>query len=333
MRTPRRAIPNPVILPLCALAAASLFAPAQQPDRTILPIAPPPFRGTVGTTYADSTASPTPPVTAPPGAPNVLLVLIDDEGYGQSGTFGGLIPTPTLDRLAAGGLRYTRFHVTALCSPSRSALLTGRNHHAVGVGIITNLAHRLPRLQRLHPQERRARLRGPPRERIRHRRHRQVASHSRTRRHPRRPLRPLAHPSGLRLLLRIPQRRDRPVASRAHPRHPARRDGRTPRPQTRLHPQRGTRRQSHHLDPRTEVPRPQPPLLRLLRARSKPRAPTGTRPWIEKFSGQFDMGWDRYREIVLERQKKLGVVPQTPNSPRAPPTSPPGTPSRPPRKK
>jgi hypothetical protein len=100
---------------------------AQEPDRTILPIAPLPFRGTVGTTYKDSIPSAIPPLHAPAGAPNVLLVLLDDEGYGQSGTFGGLIPTPTLDRLATGGLRYTRFHVTALCSPTRAALLTGRN--------------------------------------------------------------------------------------------------------------------------------------------------------------------------------------------------------------
>ena len=102
------------------------------------------FAGRSATTYKDSVASPIPPVTAPAGAPNVLLVLLDDEGYGQSGTFGGLIPTPTLDRLAAGGLRYTRFHVTALCSPTRAALLTGRNNHAVGVGIITNFATDFP---------------------------------------------------------------------------------------------------------------------------------------------------------------------------------------------
>ena len=71
-------------------------------------------------------------------APNVLVVLLDDAGYGQTGTFGGLIPTPTLDSLAKGGLRYTRFHVAALCSPSRASLLTGRNNHAVGMGTITN---------------------------------------------------------------------------------------------------------------------------------------------------------------------------------------------------
>ena len=128
---------------LCVLAAGVLVsavhaAIAQEPDRTVLPIPPSPFRGTTGTTYATSSPDPPRPVTAPAGAPNVLLVLLDDEGYGQSSTFGGLIPTPTMDRLAAGGLRYTRFHVTALCSPTRAALLTGRNSHAVGMGVITN---------------------------------------------------------------------------------------------------------------------------------------------------------------------------------------------------
>src|SRR5262245_30976938 len=79
-----------------------------------------------------------PPPIAIDSPPNILLVLLDDAGYGQTGTFGGLIPTPTLDALAANGLRFTRFHVTALCSPTRAALLTGRNNHAVGMGTITN---------------------------------------------------------------------------------------------------------------------------------------------------------------------------------------------------
>src|SRR5215212_2771574 len=83
----------------------------------------------------------TPP---PPTPPNVLIVLLDDAGYGQTSTFGGLIPTPTLDALAAQGLRYTRFNVTALCSPTRAALLTGRNNHAVGMGTITNWSGREP---------------------------------------------------------------------------------------------------------------------------------------------------------------------------------------------
>jgi arylsulfatase len=129
---------RPALPIACTLATASLFAAAQQPDRTVLPIAPPPFRGSVGTTFADSTPDAIPPIHAPAGAPNVLVVLIDDAGYGQTGTFGGLIPTPTMDTLAANGLRYTRFHVTALCSPTRSALMTGRNNHAVNMGVITN---------------------------------------------------------------------------------------------------------------------------------------------------------------------------------------------------
>src|SRR5208337_3722757 len=80
------------------------------------------------------------PVEAPKGAPNVLLVLVDDAGFGNSSTFGGPCQTPTLSRLASAGLRYNRFHVTALCSPSRAALLSGRNHHAVGFGSIAEFA-------------------------------------------------------------------------------------------------------------------------------------------------------------------------------------------------
>jgi arylsulfatase len=83
-------------------------------------------------------------IKAPPGAPNVLIILIDDSGYGQWGTFGGQVATPSLDRLAKSGLRYTRFHTTALCSPTRAALLTGRNHHSVGTGTITELGDSFP---------------------------------------------------------------------------------------------------------------------------------------------------------------------------------------------
>ena len=80
----------------------------------------------------------------PKGAPNVLLIMTDDQGYGVSGTFGGVIPTPALDRIAAAGLRYTEFHSTALCSPTRAALITGRNHHEVGYGVIGELSTGYP---------------------------------------------------------------------------------------------------------------------------------------------------------------------------------------------
>ena len=81
---------------------------------------------------------------APAGAPNVLLILLDDVGFGHTSTFGGPVNTPTLQRLADQGLRYNRFHTTALCSPSRAALLTGRNHHSVHTGCITELSTGFP---------------------------------------------------------------------------------------------------------------------------------------------------------------------------------------------
>ena len=80
----------------------------------------------------------------PKGAPNVLLIMTDDAGYGVSGTFGGVIPTPTLDQIAADGLRYTQFHSTALCSPTRAALITGRNHHSAGFGVIAEQSTGFP---------------------------------------------------------------------------------------------------------------------------------------------------------------------------------------------
>ena len=90
----------------------------------------------IGLSAQDSKPYWRPQVVPPKGAPNVLLIMTDDAGYGVSGTFGGVIPTPNLDRIAKMGLRYTQVHSTALCSPTRAALITGRNHHAVGFGVI-----------------------------------------------------------------------------------------------------------------------------------------------------------------------------------------------------
>ena len=84
-----------------------------------------------------------PRVVPPKGAPNILLIMTDDQGYGVSGTFGGVIPTPAMDRIAKAGLRYTQFHSTALCSPTRAALITGRNHHSVGYRRDRRIVHRL----------------------------------------------------------------------------------------------------------------------------------------------------------------------------------------------
>src|SRR5213593_295120 len=103
-----------------------------------------PFGGVIKESAKDSKTWWPPRVVPPKGAPNVLLILTDDQGYGVSSTFGGVIPTPSVDRIAKAGLRYTQFHSTALCSPTRAALITGRNHHSVGFGVISEQATGYP---------------------------------------------------------------------------------------------------------------------------------------------------------------------------------------------
>jgi len=109
-----------------------------------LPPPPPKFGGVIGGTAAQSKPYWPPRVVPPKGAPNVLLIMTDDAGYGVASTFGGVIPTPALDRIARNGLRYTNFHSTALCSPTRAALITGRNHHSVGFGVVSEQATGFP---------------------------------------------------------------------------------------------------------------------------------------------------------------------------------------------
>ncbi len=113
-------------------------------DGKYLPPPPAPFGGTINLDAKDSKAYWPPTVVPPKGAPNVLLIMTDDQGYGVTSTFGGVIPTPSMDRIANGGLRYTQFHSTALCSPTRAALITGRNHHSVGFGVITEMSTGYP---------------------------------------------------------------------------------------------------------------------------------------------------------------------------------------------
>src|SRR5215475_6573485 len=116
------------------------------PDRSRLPIGDPSFGGTTGRTLDQSVPDWSINMTPEPpeGAPNVLLVLIDDSGFGNPATFGGPVATPTMSRVAEAGLTYNRFHVTAMCSPTRAALLTGRNNHAVGFGSVGELPGPFP---------------------------------------------------------------------------------------------------------------------------------------------------------------------------------------------
>jgi arylsulfatase A-like enzyme len=118
----------------------------------ILPVPEPPFGGVIGRVAHDSKPDFPKSVTAPKGAPNVLLILTDDTGFGAPSTFGGPIPTPTMDRVAQHGLRYNNFHTTALCSPTRAALLTGRNHHSVGFGNISEFATGYPGYDSILPK-------------------------------------------------------------------------------------------------------------------------------------------------------------------------------------
>jgi len=122
-------------------------------DGRYLPPPPQPFKGEINPNAADSKPYWPALVVPPKGAPNVLLIMTDDVGFSAPSTFGGLIPTPALDRVAKLGLRYTRFHTTALCSPTRAALLTGRNHHSVATGVVVDQATGYPGYNSVIPRD------------------------------------------------------------------------------------------------------------------------------------------------------------------------------------
>lgn len=146
---------NPILhlLPAMALACAGFAVAADPLDRSVLPIKEPPVETISILDARDAKAPPRFEIKAPEGAPNVVIVLIDDIGFGHSSAFGGPIRMPTLEKLAKAGLRYNRFHTTALCSPSRTALLTGHNHHANNAGAIMELATAFPGNTGVRPKE------------------------------------------------------------------------------------------------------------------------------------------------------------------------------------
>ena len=121
-------------------------------DGRYLPPPPPTFQGDINLNAAQSKPAWPARVVPPKGAPNILLIMTDDVGFGAPSTFGGVIPTPTLDSIAANGLRYTNFHSTALCSPTRAALITGRNHHSVGFGVVSEAATGFPGYNSIIPK-------------------------------------------------------------------------------------------------------------------------------------------------------------------------------------
>ena len=130
----------------------ALLATGSALAQEVLPRPEAPFKGYIGRTAKESIKDFPKEVQAPEGAPNILLILTDDVGFGASSPFGGPIPTPTFDRLAQNGLRYTQFHTTALCSPTRAALLSGRNHHSAATGVIMEGGTGFPGYNTLMPK-------------------------------------------------------------------------------------------------------------------------------------------------------------------------------------
>jgi arylsulfatase A-like enzyme len=137
-------------LAMALISVAMLVAPVAAQE--VLPRPEPPFKGKIGRTVKESTPDFPKGIEAPKGAPNILLVITDDVGFGASSPFGGPIQTPNFQRLADSGIRYNAFHTTALCSPTRSALITGRNHHTNASGVITEMATGYPGYNSLIPR-------------------------------------------------------------------------------------------------------------------------------------------------------------------------------------
>ena len=190
-------------------------------DRTVLPPPDPPFRGKIEVAYKDSKGEFPEPLRAPKGAPNVLLIMGDDIGYGHMSAFGGPANTPTFDRLAKQGLSFTNFHTTAVCAASRAALLTGRNAHSVGMGGVPEAAVGFPGYNAIIPRSAATVL-----EILRQNGYgtawigktHLTPLHEITRR---RTVRPLAERHGRRILLRLLRPRREPVVSAALGEHDA----------------------------------------------------------------------------------------------------------------
>src|SRR5262245_6893035 len=265
------------------------------------------FSGSVGRTYLDSDPPQFPqPVKAPKGAPNIVLILLDDAGFGQFGTFGGGIPSPTMDRLAKEGLRYNRFHTTALCSPTRAALITGRNHHSASFAGITEVATGYDGYCCVLPKEC-----GTIGEVLRQNGY-MTAWIGKNHNTPEwetsaaGPFDRWANGLGFDYFYGFnggDMHHWQPVLYEDHTLMPAAKD-----PNYHL----TTDIADHAIGwvRKVKSVAPDRPFF-LYVATGATHAPHHTPPeWVAKFKGQFDAGWDVYREQTLERQKKLGVVPK-----------------------
>ncbi len=247
-------------------------------------------------------------VRPPAGAPNVMLILIDDAGFGASATFGGPCRTPNIDRLASNGLRYTRFHTTALCSPTRQALLTGRNHHSAGMGNITEIASGAPGYSSVLPN-----TMAPVAKTLKYNGY-STAQFGKCHEVPvwqTSPAGPFnAWPTGgggFEYFYGF-------IGGEANQWYPTLYEGTTPVEQKKS-PEEG-----YHLLPdmtekatrwigQQQALTPDKPFF-VYFAPGATHAPHHVpKEWIDKYKGKFDQGWDKLREETFARQQKLGVIP------------------------
>jgi arylsulfatase A-like enzyme len=280
----------------------------QQP-RDVLPV--PDITPAGLTTYdakdPDTAFPPIEPLRPPEGAPNVLIVLIDDVGFGASSAFGGPIDTPNAERLAAKGLKYNRFHTTALCSPTRQALLTGRNHHTVGMGGITEIATSAPGYSSIRPNTcaplaETLKLNGYSTAQFGKCHEVPVWETS-----PMGPFHAWPTGSGFEYFYGF-------IGGEAHQYYPAIYEGTIPvEPATT--PEEGYHFMSDMTDKAIKWIRQQKALMAdkpffAYFAPGATHAPHHVTPeWADKYKGKFDDGWDALRERTFARQKELGVIP------------------------
>jgi arylsulfatase A-like enzyme len=245
----------------------------------------------------------------PKGAPNVLLILLDDVGFGASSAFGGPCRTPTAERLAAGGLKYNRFHTAALCSPTRQALLTGRNHHSVGMGGITEIATGAPGYSSVLPNTmspiaRTLKLNGYATAQFGKCHEVPVWQTS--------PAGPFdAWPTGgggFEYFYGF-------IGGEAHQWYPSPYEGTTP-VEVRQTPEEGYHFMADMTDKaiawigQQKALIPDKPFF-VYFAPGATHAPHHVpQEWADKYKGQFDQGWDKLREEIIARQKQLGVIPK-----------------------
>jgi arylsulfatase len=273
---------------------------------TVLPRLDFHFSGSVGRTFLDSDKPQfSQPVQAPRGAPNIVLILIDDAGFGQFSTFGGGVLSPTMDRLAAEGLRYNRFHTTALCSPTRAALITGRNHHSAASGVIGEAATGYDGYTCVLPRDC-----GTVGEVLRQNGY-MTAWIGKNHNTPpweasaAGPFDRWANGLGFDYFYGFnagDMNHWNPVLYENRNLVPAATD-------PNYHLTEDLADRSIAWLRKVKSIAPDRPFLLYIAPGATHSPHHAPKEWIERFKGKFDMGWDAYREETLERQKKLGVVP------------------------